>query len=349
MKNALARLIKIIIVEMLLIVMVIVLLDPFYQYHKPLPGLQSVLNDRDNQMMGTIRNFTYDSVILGSSVAENFDSSVLDQKLDAHFLKIIRASGSTADLLYYLTAAHEKQAIRHIYWNMDLFALEASTEVTLYSKDTPRYLHTASMLDDFTYIFNKDILFEKIPLMIAYSLTNKNTGGHAYDWSEDKNFSASKAMEAYVRPKEPISQQSFEDNKENIAANIELIRNEIMSHPDIEYTVFFPPYSMLWWDKQYMEGTLEEQFYALGEVLPMLLSCENVKVYYFQSDKDVICNLDNYMDLVHYTPQINQYMLDSIFADKYLVTTDNVDSTIQDMRDTCKYIITDAIYRYYER
>ena len=348
-KKALKYLFGIILIEMAIVATITMILDPFYQYHKPVSGLQAVLNDRDNQMMGTIRNLSYDSVILGSSVAENFDSSVLDQKYDAHFLKIIRASGSTADLLYYLDAAREKQDIKRIYWNMDLFALQSSTEVTLYSKDTPRYLHTATILDDFPYLFNKEILFEKIPLMIAYSLTNKNTGGHAYDWSWDKEFGAAKAMQAYKRSETPLAPQSFAEDKDIIADNIALIMNEILSHPETEYTIFFPPYSLMWWDKHYMEGTAEEQFYVLGEILPALLSCKNVKVYYFQSDRDIICNLDHYMDVVHYTPQINQYMLESIFANEYQVTAENIDDTIQKMRETYEYIIQEGIYQYYPK
>ncbi|HKM34204.1 MAG TPA: hypothetical protein VJY54_05620 [Lachnospiraceae bacterium] len=348
-KKAIKYLLGIIFIEMAVVAAITILLDPFYQYHKPSLGLQAVLNDRDNQMMGTIRNFSYDSVILGSSVAENFDSSVLDQKYDAHFLKIIRASGSTADLLYYLEEAHLRQDINRIFWNMDLFALESSTEVTLYSEDTPRYLHTTTILDDFTYLFNKQVLFEKIPLMIAYSFTEKNTDGHAYDWSEDKEFSAAKAMQAYTRPDAPLEPQSYEENKSNIAINIEMVINEINSHPDTEYTVFFPPYSLMWWDNQYMQGTAEEQFYVLGEILPALLSCENVSVYYFQSDREIVCNLDNYMDVVHYTPQMNQYMLDSIFANEYQVTVENMDETIKNMRETYDYIIREGIYLYYER
>lgn len=348
-KKSLKKLIIIILVEMLLIAGLTVAFDPFYQYHGPLPGLKAVCNDRDNQMMGTVRNFSYDGVILGSSVAENFDSSVLDEAYNEHFIKIIRAAGSTADLLYYLEEAHKQQDLKRIYWNMDLFALETSTDVTLYSKDTPRYLHTATFLDDFTYLFNKEILFEKIPLMVAYSFAGKNTDGHAYDWSEDKDFSATGAMRAYEKSNEPKVSQISGQRKEIINTNIQMVLEEIQSHPDVKYTVFFPPYSMMWWDKQYTEGTSDEQFYVLEQILPKLTSCKNVEVYYFQSDKDIICNLDNYMDVVHFSPEINQYMLNSILSNEYQVTEESVDETIDEMRQVYQYIINEGIYQYYSR
>lgn len=64
--------------------------DPFYQYHAPFLGIEAVLNDRNNQMPGTVRNFSYDSVLVGSSVAENFVSSFLDETYGCSTLKLIR-------------------------------------------------------------------------------------------------------------------------------------------------------------------------------------------------------------------------------------------------------------------
>ncbi len=104
--NALKRLIIFIVAELVAVAGAVWFFDPFYQYHEPFFGWEAVLNDRDNQMPGTIRNFQYDSVLAGSSVAENFDSAFLDEAYDCRTLKVIRASGSMADLLYYLEIAH---------------------------------------------------------------------------------------------------------------------------------------------------------------------------------------------------------------------------------------------------
>ena len=52
----------------------VVLFDPFFQYHKPLPGLKAVLSDKEYQCVGTLKTFEYDSVIAGSSVAENYNN-----------------------------------------------------------------------------------------------------------------------------------------------------------------------------------------------------------------------------------------------------------------------------------
>lgn len=348
-RKALKRLGIFILAELLLVMIVTIIFDPFYQYHAPWFGQKQVLYDRDNQVVGTIRTNAYDSILLGSSVAENFDSSYLDELYDCHTLKVIRASGSTADLLYYMEKAHSRQDIRRVFWCMDIFSLTASTEVTLYGNDTPRYLHTDSILDDVTYLFNKDILFMKIPQMFAYSMLDINTGGHAYDWSAGKTFGAEKAMQAYAKPKEVQENVPTPQFAEKLAENIMLMNTELESHPDTKYTIIFPPYSMLWWDCGYVNGIGEEYFTVLETVLPALLSHSNAEVYYFQNEKEIICNLDNYMDMIHYSPDINQYMLTCIAEGSHRVTAENCEQTIEDMKKTYDYIIQEGIYLYYDK
>ena len=94
-KKALSVLLCLILAGLLMVGGITYFFDPFYQYHKPIFGMDAVLYDRDNQVIGTIRTFDYDMVLLGSSVVENTDSAFLDEEYDGQTLKIIRASGST--------------------------------------------------------------------------------------------------------------------------------------------------------------------------------------------------------------------------------------------------------------
>lgn len=226
-KKALKNFILWVAAGLLLVAGITVLFDPFYQYHGPLPGMKEVLFERESQVIGSIRHFSYDSVLLGSSVVENCDSSYLDNAYGIKTLKVVKGSGSTADLMYYLEKAHEKQDIKRVFYGLDLFALKMPYEVTVVSQYSPNYLYTETILDDGAYLFNKDVLLKKIPLMLAYSFADKNTGGHAYDWSEDKTFGPAKAMEAYEGPYVQSEEKDFTDDKATIAANIALITEEL--------------------------------------------------------------------------------------------------------------------------
>lgn len=364
-KSAVWYLASLIVLFLFLAAAIVVVFDPFYQYHEPWFGLNAVLNDRDNQVVGTIRTFDYDSVLLGSSVAENYDSSFIDASFDCTTLKVIRASGSTADLLYYLDKAHRQQELKNVFWSMDIFALTASPQITLTSKDTPHYLHTDTVLDDWPYLWNKEILCETIPQMLAYSRMGMNTQGQAYNWARGKNFSAEGAMRAYDKPKEEnvfyaaedsadtsaeeVADALSMDEQQNLTENLSMIEEELSMHPDTSYTIIFPPYSMMWWDCGYVNGVLETYFEVLEQTIPVLLTHNNAKVYFFVSDRDVICNLDNYMDMIHYSPDINQYMLEEIVQDGHRVSEANWEEVLTDMKNTCEYIVKEGIYQYYSR
>ena len=346
-KQALKWLVTAIAVLLLLSAAITYIFDPFYQYHGPWAGQEEVLNDRDYQMAGSIRNLEYDSVILGSSVAENFNGDFLEEQFGSEVIKIIRASGSTADLLYYMEQARAEQQIERVFWCMDIFALIADTEVTVNADKGMKYLHTKTMLDDVTYLFNKDVLLKKIPLSLAYSMLDRNVGGAAYDWSADKDFSAAGAMRAYQKPDQVLEEQECRDEMELLRQNQELIIREIEENPLTEYIIMFPPYSMMWWDCGYANGIGHMYLQVLEETIPMLLGYENVKVYFFADEKEIVCNLDNYMDMIHYSPQVNQYMLDCVMADTKRVTQENVDAVLENMQSVYRYIIEEGIYIYY--
>lgn len=350
-KRPLKWLLTLIAAEMALVALITVLFDPFYQYHATLPGTETVLYDRDNQVPGTIRTFEYDSVLLGSSVAENFDSDYLDTMYNGKFIKIIRASSSIADLRYYMDQAHEEQEITNVFWCLDLFAFTFSTEVTLYAGNIPRYLHTDTIFDDFTYLFNKEILFEKIPFSLACSYLGRNTGGEAYNWAADKTFGAESAMRSYNKPAGNFSDSGVvsPENKELIDTNLAMALDEITSHPETQYTIVLPPYSLLWWDSGYVNELSSAYLYAMEQVLTTFVPLENVTVHFFMNERNIICDLNYYMDMLHYSPEINQYMLECVSKGSHLVTEENLNEVISDMNETVDYIVTEKIYDYYPK
>ena len=107
-----------------LIVLVIIgstvfLFDPFFHYHKPWFGLKAVLNDKEYQCVGTLRNFDYDALLVGSSVMENNDNSWYDEAFGVTSIKAIRSYGATADLCYLMDVAYENHDIKRVFYNID--------------------------------------------------------------------------------------------------------------------------------------------------------------------------------------------------------------------------------------
>lgn len=333
---------------------IIALVDPFYQYHRPFLGARAVLDDRDNQMPGSIRHFSYDSVLVGNSLVENCNTDQLCAYDGGKYLKIIKSSGTMPDLLYYMDMAREKHTLKKVYWCMDLSQLDCELQGSV-NKELPNwYLHTRTILDDATYLFNKEILLETIPKMLANAYLGKNVGGMAYDWREGKDFSSTKAMQAYDRTGNVIPENASALDLSDFEINLGRLKDEVTSHPETEYVFFLPPVSMNWWDIAYCNGLLNRQYVILEKIFEELLELSNVSLFDFQFEEEIVCNLDNYMDLVHYAPWVNQWMLEEmtrVEESAYQVELDgdilSPEEAILRTKQMAEYIEAEGIYKYY--
>lgn len=94
-------------------------------------------------------------------------------------------------------------------------------------------------------------------------------------------------------------------------------------------------------------GELNQVLYAAQASAQALLSCDNVKLYYFQNDPDIIYNLDLYMDPIHFTADINHYMVTQMQQDNYRLTPQNYLSELQKMRELVQEMEESEIGKYY--
>ena len=62
----------------------------------------------------------------------------------------------------------------------------------------------------------------------------------------------------------------------------------------------------------------------------------NVAIYDFQSAIEITTNLNNYKDFTHYHQNINNWMIEQIKENNYLVTKDNIDEHLENLRKQIK-------------
>ena len=321
------------VILLLACVLAVVVFDPFFQYHKPLKGLKAVLTDKEYQCVGSLKTFDYDSVIAGSSVSENYNNGWFDQGFGCKSIKAIRSYGATADLCYLLDIAFEHQDLKYVFYNLDPSALEADPETTYELTGCPMYLYDDNYVNDVRYWLNKGVLMEKIPYLIANSLMGDYDENNSYNWAQWKEFNSDMILGLYIR-KPSVSEMKPRDYYEDLLRkNLDLLTDRITAHPETEFYIFVPPYSMLWWDNIYREGDTEAYLYNMEQAMKTLLEYENVKMFYFQNDREIITDLENYMDILHFSPEINHYICDSLIAGKRQVNSENYAEEIRSMRD----------------
>lgn len=300
----------------------VLLFDPFFHYHKPLPFLKAVLWEKEYQVPGTLDHFDYDSVIAGSSVAENYNNRWFDDNFNCTSIKAIRSYGATADLCYFVNRAFEHQDIKNVFFNIDPSSLIQDTQTTFEQTGSPMYLYDSNPINDVKYLWNKDVLFERIPYMIASSFMKDYDEGESYNWAQWKAFNEDTILYHYIRSNKYSDMKPDDEYIDICNDNLSLLKDVITKHPDTTFYIFIPPYSILWWDNLYHDGDTNAYLYMEEHALIELLNYPNVRLYNFQNAEDIVFNLDNYTDTLHFSPEINKYMCDCLKEGKYELKTE---------------------------
>lgn len=332
---------------LILFISIVFIFDPFYIYHKPLPFLKAVLTDKEYQCVGTLKNFEYDSLIVGSSVCENYDNSWFDNAYQCKTIKAVRSYGATADLCYLLNIAYEDHDIKNVFYNIDPSSLSADPVTTYESTGCPIYLYDDMIFNDYKYWLNKDVIFEKIPYMIANSFSSEYHEGNSYNWAQWKFFNSQICTDLYDRPETIVSMYPENKDQINLDKNISLLKEIVSSHPETDFKFFFSPYSMLWWDNSYRTGDRDAVLYNEKKCVEELLSFDNVEIYFYQDDINIITDLENYMDTIHFSKDINRYIFDKLSNKEDQITYENIDQVFQNMLLLSDQINNEYILKYY--
>jgi len=95
------------------------------------------------------------------------------------------------------------------------------------------------------------------------------------------------------------------------------------SRPETKFYYFFPPYSVVWWANLNSNGNLKRTLDAERIAIEMILECPNIKLFSFNLVTDIVMNLDNYKDPIHYGEWINSDILRFMKNDIGLLTKEN--------------------------
>ena len=312
--------------------LLVFLFDPFYHYHRPWFGLKAVLNEKEYQVIGTLKTFDYDAVLAGSSVAENVNNRELNDAFGCTAVKAVRSYGGAADLCWFLSQAHQAREVRQVFFNLDPSSLTGEAETTFALTGCPMYLYDRNPFNDVKYLFNRDVLFRRIPYEIAQSRSAFYDEGKSYYWATDKDFSEDAVLYHYLRTPSVQKMQPEDLWESQCRANLALITAEVEAHPETYYRFFFPPYSMLWWDQEIRLGERDAYLACELRAMETLTPYRNVEVYSWQAQEQIITELDNYMDTIHFTPQINSWMIREMAAGRGQIRHGEERDAIEEMR-----------------
>ena len=142
-----------------------------------------------------------------------------------------------------------------------------------------------------------------------------------------------------------MHEKTYYENK--LAENISLLTAQIEAHPETTFKFFFSPYSMLWWDYIYRRGDLDSYLYNETQAISAILQYDNAEIYFYQNEEEIIVNLDNYMDQIHFSSDINHLICDRMIAGEGRLTKENYEEAIQSMYELTDRIVGEYILEYF--
>ena len=316
-----------------------VYVDPFFHYHRPLPGFPYVVDNQLSQNPGMARNMTYDSFLTGSSMTLNFDTDDFAQQLGLDMVKLSSNGAYPRDLSNVLSFVFDERSlsrktnpVKAAYIALDVSTFTAPPDETKYPQ--PTYLYDSLLLNDIAYVLNKDVLLQYVLRPIAEREGTDLSTVYMTEWQTAEYYGEEPVMLGFVPSEEaqvPVSPDTVLPPVQiNLAQNI---LPYVDAHQETEFVFFFPPYSMLYWYNVERENRLEAVLAQYRDISEQLLSRPNVRVFFFPDLEEIVTDLSNYSDYQHYSTQVCQNMVSCFACGAHELTQENLDEVLIGMRD----------------
>jgi len=324
-------------IRLLILITIIILLtissinfiiDPFQQYRKA-TFYKTIFMKPFYLNAGLIKNYNYDSIIIGSSMTENFIISEVNNILGYRStIKLPISKGNIVELYTILNSAIKSKKVNNVLYGLDIFSLKDA------SNRLPTYLYDYNILNDYLYLFSIDTLkrsffypFLQYTIPKTHPRLNYNL---MFQWQHSvpkSDFNSTKVLSSFAKNNIDLDKNIDEKQleKERITNVVKYLIPLVKNNPNINYTFLYPPYSILLYKRMKNIKRLDGFISTKKEIFKLISKYKNVRIYDFQIAKDITYNLNNYKDITHYHQKINTWMLKQIHDNNYLVNSNNID------------------------
>lgn len=311
-------------------------IDPFLHYHQPLEKLQYPLKDERYQNDGILRQFSYDAVITGTSMAQNFKTSEFDELWDTSSVKVCFSGAGYKEVDENVRRALEYQEnVRYVVRTLDGNRLNYPAEWSEY-EGYPTYLYDNNGLNDVQYLLNKEVVPKTVAVLNYTRAGEKTPTWDEYgSWSQYKSYGREEVFRTWSRYEEQeigylLQQDDYSRIRENIEKNV---LQTALENEDVTFYLFFPPYSICYWDTLVRTKQMEAQLSTEQLAVEILLQADNIHVFAFGDRVEMISNLDNYTDALHYGEWVNSDILNWMKNGEGELTKENYEEYFARVRE----------------
>lgn len=317
-------------------VAITVYVDPYFHYHAPDSKISYRLYEERYINDGIGRNFSYDAVITGTSMVQNFKTSEMKELFHVEAVKMPFSGAAYKEVSDNLHRTLQRNSDTEVVlWCLDYNGLMRQYDAAGYD-GLPEYLYDDIIINDVSYWFNKTILYRGTMQNLLKTL-GKEPSDTMDEYSAWKYETGLEHILLSYEPAAEVAEQRDGMNDWEIATLNETLEKNVLyvtrAFPDTTFYIYFPPYSIIYWDEEYRKGTILPQIEAEYLASKSLLEEDNIELYSFFENTDLICDLSYYNDKFHYSADINSQILRWISEGEYRITESNLDNHITNMRN----------------
>lgn len=300
------------------------IVDPLQFYRKATRLAPVFSREQRLQNPGLAKNYDYNTIILGTSMTENFLPSYVDSKLGVKTLKLSMSGSSIMDQEMNFNMALKQGSLENVIWEMNYFSFMHDSVINQGNEDYsfPTYLYDDYLYNDYKYLLSQDVTKHSLRVLRYNYLDPTGIGNTSLEylnnWGNDGyEYSEAMLMESYNNAMENIY-FSDQDNWDLIRSNIDkYLLNNIKNNKDVNFILYYPPFSDLL--LKYLEARNindYNNFYKIRDYIKeSTTGLNNVRIYDFQEDAEITSNYNNYKDMSHHSAEINEYIIDIISKD----------------------------------
>lgn len=308
-------------------------LDPLLQYGTESGPLTCYTYTEKYSNPGIAKHYEYDSVMVGSSMIRNTNVDLCDELWNCNLVRLPYSGASSYDMKLILDICFESDNdIETVYWEVNQFQMTGSPTEPKYP--LPMYLYRNDHKEDASYLLNLDIFYQFGVKDIKGTLKGVIKDAERRDITLKYSKPIEQVVAEYQYSKYDGEVEKFETSmKSTVEANVDNMERIVKEHPETEFVFFFVPFSVLHWDVEVQCGRFDALMDAHAYTMGRLLEYDNVKIYCYLQEEEIIANMDHYIEISHYGNWINNKITEYIAEDKNRMTVDNYQETIQNMKE----------------
>ena len=311
--------------------------DPFQQYRLATPYAPRFYHLHHRYINpGIAKHAVYETALIGSSIMESTPNSAIARACGGPAVNLSMPAISAAEMQTLLGTVLRSRHPRRVILVLDFNAFAGAPDARQDSAGPlPRYLYDRNPFNDLPYLLSGTVLRKSLSIVLGRRDEAFRTDPDApWYWADRMRFGRAEVLRGldladlnarYRQPPRTLAgmRASFERN----------ILPVVRDHPATEFDLVWPPYSMLVWIDFAQRNQLDVTLGFKRYVVEAVARLANVRIVDLQEHDEVVADLDRYMDLYHFAPQVNRWLVERTCAGDDLVDAANVASYERALRE----------------